>query len=694
MKFILSRHFPCFAISFFFLRFAFPQTIGTFNSVSPGVQTQNLILPSTHTFQAIIKSGDVLDDGGALGGSLDFTGYVPISGSSANGYLSISSETTPAQVAIMNIAFNPGTKLWNKSNSGNVPFSIGSATSHLGNVSRFCSGTVTPDNTIMVCEETTAGGNVNSSVDSYEDLGWVIEIDPATKTVKDYNADGKADKLWAVGRQAHENVAIKSNRSVIYWGADNGGLSYIYKFMPATPGTYTSGLLYVLETTSAFGTGTWKLIDNTTVSDRNNTVGASTGAGAYSFDGIEDVEIGPDGKIYFAAKGPGRIYRFTDIGGTVSGLEVFVENTTYDVDPGAGVSNEAWGIGNDNLAFDGDGNLWVLQDGDRNHIWVVGPSHTAANPAVRLFAKTPAGCEPTGITFSPDYKFMFISFQHPDANTASQTDAAGVGVVFNTSTTVVVARKENLGCTISQTVRKTVASGNWNAATTWECGNLPLPADSVEILPGHAITLAASTQATHLKVKAGATLTLNNQAATLTIGAADSKTRSVSIEGSLSITNGTMMIFGNILFSGGYSFAMSGGNLKIDGNTGSAGSSIPNGQYLFSAPATAGSFSFTGGTLQIINPPLGAGSEALNAYYNFDPGGTLRFGDGVSVIVSNNANGFGGFGFPSQVGRLVLDAVTLSGNRMLKVVKPLTVKGSCEVRSGNLIQAAALTIDN
>ncbi|MEO5647210.1 MAG: hypothetical protein ABIQ56_02545, partial [Chitinophagaceae bacterium] len=131
MKFTCLQNCTCLIISFLFLHNAFPQAIGTFNSVSPGVQTENFIIPSTHAFQRIIKSGDTLTDGSFLGGSLDFTGYVPINGSSTNGYLSISSETTPAAVAIMNIAFDPGTKLWNKSNSGNVPLDIGTATSDL-----------------------------------------------------------------------------------------------------------------------------------------------------------------------------------------------------------------------------------------------------------------------------------------------------------------------------------------------------------------------------------------------------------------------------------------------------------------------------------------------------------------------------------------------------------------------------------
>ena len=305
-----SNHFFCLFISFFFLHLASSQSIGTFNSVSPGTQTENLVLPATHTFQRIIKSGDVLTTGEFLGGNLDFTAYVPISGSSTNGYLSINSETTPAQLAILNISFNFGTQLWNVTNSGNVPFSVGTATSDLGAVGQFCSGTVTSDNTVIIGEETTASGNVNSSVDSYEDVGWLIEIDPATRTVKDYNSDGRTDKLWAMGRQAHENLVIKSDKSVVYWGADNGALSYMYKFVPTTPGNYTTGLLYVLETTSLLNTGTWKPVPNTTAAELNNTVAASTAAGAYNFDGIEDVEIGPDGKIYFAAKGPGRIYCF------------------------------------------------------------------------------------------------------------------------------------------------------------------------------------------------------------------------------------------------------------------------------------------------------------------------------------------------------------------------------------------------
>jgi hypothetical protein len=416
------------------------QHIGDFQSVQPTAQTEQLVLPSTHRFQYIIHSGTNLTEGGQLGSSLDFTGYVPIAGSSRNGYLSISSESFPAECSILSISFDDPSKTWKINNSGKVNFPF----ADVGNIAAFCSGSVTPKHTVMVCEETTFGGDGNG--DGYEDLGWIIEIDPATKSVINQDGAGGGDKLWSMGRQTHEDLTIKSDQSVVYYGADADPNGYIYKYVPTLPGNYSSGLLYVLKSTSALGTGTWELVSNSSVADRNNTVALSTAAGAYNFKGIEGVALGPDNRVYFAAKYDGIIYRFHDLGTTVDQLSVFVSSTDYDVDGAGPFAPEPWGLGNDNLAFDGDGNLWVLQDGDRNHIWVVGPSHSAASPDIRLFATTPAGCEPTGIAFTPDYRYMFLSIQHPfSSNTTAKKDAAGNDVVFNTHTTVVIARSEFLG---------------------------------------------------------------------------------------------------------------------------------------------------------------------------------------------------------------------------------------------------------
>src|SRR5690606_7393626 len=58
----------------------------------------------------------------------------------------------------------------------------------------------------------------------------------------------------------------------------------------------------------------------------------------------------------------------------------------------------------------------------------------------------PAGSEPTGMTFSPDNKFMFVSIQHPSgSNTTEMIDASGTPIIFNKETAIVIARKEFLG---------------------------------------------------------------------------------------------------------------------------------------------------------------------------------------------------------------------------------------------------------
>lgn len=414
--------------------------LSDFTSLIPSVQDASLHIPGGFSFQVIAQRGDAMSDGNTFPPSFDFTGFVPINSSSTNGYLSINSESVPVGgVSMMDVTFNPFTKRWSTSNSKKVDFSA-----VLGTVAN-CSGAVTPWNTIITCEEYVSAANFNS--DGYNISGWSIEIDPVTKSVINNN-----QKLWALGNFKHENLCIHSNQRTAYQGVDDG-TGYLYKFVATTAQNLTAGKLYVYVGSKS-GSGMWELLNNTSPAERNSVLSQSAAKGATVFAGIEDVEINPlNGWIYLAVKGEGegKVYRFQDsdplTGTQVIQFETFVGGMNYGLATANGVVSTPWGLGNDNLAFDNEGNLWVLQDGGDNFLWVVGKNHTQANPDVRIFMKLPAGSEPTGLTFSPDNRFMFMSIQHPAGsnNSTSQPDVNGTSITFERDAAIVIARNEHWG---------------------------------------------------------------------------------------------------------------------------------------------------------------------------------------------------------------------------------------------------------
>ena len=425
--------------------------ISCFTSIVPTAQTNKLIIPAEHKYQLILKEGDNYTEGGGMvGGQNDFTAYVARSGSSTDGYLSVNHETNPGGVTMAEVNYNTSTKLWQLTRSRAVSFSAPSLVQTIRN----CSGGITPWGTVVTAEESVTSSDVNG--DGYKDYGWLVEIDPATAQVVSKNPDGSKGKLWQMGIMNHENVVINNAGTIAYYGED-GGTHMVYKYVMDTPNDLSSGNLYVLKLDQGLNasgdpagtTATWVQIPNKIKADQNNTAGLAQSLGGTRFNGVEDVDISPlDGKIYFTAKGLDKVYRLQDNGTTASQVETFVggASTAYSFNTAQGMKTEAWGDGNDNLTFDERGNLWVLQDGGKNYIWVIAPDHTQANPKVRLFASMPAGSEPTGLTFTPDHKFGFFSIQHPDSTISTDVDATGNTVDYRgKSATVVIALKENLG---------------------------------------------------------------------------------------------------------------------------------------------------------------------------------------------------------------------------------------------------------
>lgn len=428
-------------------------SISDFTSLGPDGQGQTLVIPTSHAFQLIFQQGEsyTVQNGiianNTVPGNHDFTGYVPIAGSSTNGYVSVNHETSPGGVSIIDVNFNSTTNLWEKTATEAVDF----YDENLVTTIRNCSGGVTPMGTIITAEESSQADTNN---DGYEDVGWLVEIDPVTKQVMDYDGDGIKDKLWAMGKMSHENVVISNDGTVAYYGED-GGTNGIYKFVPDTPFDFTSGDVFGLSATLTpdgqpiTSNATWIQLPNDTQEEQNNLATTYASMGGTAFGGVEDCEISTiDGHVYVAAKNNSYVYRFTDNGPGTSDFEIFVGGlaTVYTVQTESGPEVAPWLNGNDNLTIDGEGNVWVLQDGGQNYVWVVGVNHTQVLPDVRIFSQTPIGAEPTGLTFTPDFKYGFYSIQHPSA-TGTQTDASGNEVSFPVagSATVVFALEDNLG---------------------------------------------------------------------------------------------------------------------------------------------------------------------------------------------------------------------------------------------------------
>lgn len=443
--------------------------IACFTSVLPAFQADTIILPASHKFQVLLKQGDAYSLGGTVPGNFDFTGYVPIKGSSRNAYVGLNHELGPmGGVSMLNVHYNCQTGKWVLDST----FAVDFTGSDLVRTERNCSGGVTPWGTFVSSEE--SGTLQDNNSDGYLDIGWNVEVDPKTRRVKEYGK-GKREKLWAMGNMSHENVVFAKDSLTAYQGEDAGDGS-VYKFVADKKTDFSKGKLYVLkldQTLDSKGdpTGTtarWIQINNSTPVECNTTRAQVAALGGSFFNGVEDVEINPlNGEIFFTAKGVGRVYAFKDNGSTISNFRTFVGGEAYPVNYGSGVVMEDWGGGNDNLDFDDKGNLWVLQDGGKNHVWLVRPDHTQVNPKVELFMRTPTGSEPTGLTFSPDYQYMFLSIQSPNG-LLSQKDVKGNAVVYNGSVMLVVARNEKFSPeTIAAPSISGPASVNKNTVQTY-----------------------------------------------------------------------------------------------------------------------------------------------------------------------------------------------------------------------------------
>ena len=471
-----------FLFSFFLLlisRIALGQTY-PFTQIDTNFTTQTVQLPQGFTFTTLFFEGDdVYKNNGQYGparGVHDYIIYIPNNGSSTNGWLFVSHETSNN-----NNLFGDGggatTFALNKNNGtwiAQFPFKHMDF-QHLGLTRTNCSGgaAVLANGNVLSAEEFPPNSNAelynngNGIRDTsdfggykrYLNYGWMVECN--------VQGDTALRKLYQMGRFSHEAALPMNDGRTVYLTDDFSGGCF-FKFVAATFGNYQTGQLFVFKQSG--NSGSWLPMPMSRDS-LNIARDVAQRMGATLFNRLEDIDVDANGIIYIAETGADSVDLSAAItnGGVVANhlLPKHAGNNKYDdpygrvlkFDPGLNSMNVYLEGGNgsdgktnfasvDNLVIDRARNLLYLQEdliaGSRGRLpsfitssssWIcelyvinLSVSSPSVND-IKRFSSFPRGSEVTGGYFTPDYNTLFINVQHPNTSNAPP---------FNRSATIAV----------------------------------------------------------------------------------------------------------------------------------------------------------------------------------------------------------------------------------------------------------------
>ncbi|MEM9985538.1 MAG: PKD domain-containing protein, partial [Bacteroidota bacterium] len=410
-----------------------------FASLDPRPSRDRLILPPSHRWQLLFAENSAYSSGQLVAGEFGFLGY---QGQNEEGKLLIGHESSSGQISGLDISLDPQSLLWTVDSSEGFGFDLFTT----GESGPFAGGAFTPWGSLFLVESEPLSGDYNG--DGRSDQGWILEWNPITKEPVPFS--NQQAKGFAMGRIARRDIAFGSDGKTLYFG-HSGQEGYLYKFVAQQVGSFDQGELMVLRLSDPFyggeslGTqGTWQSLGALTGSQLEGVL-ASTPTQASPFGEIRGVEyLAKDGKVYFSSRATGRIYRFDDLGSSVADFEVLVGGQSYYVGTSQNAGLAQLG-GLEQMAFDPEGNLWFLESGQNNRLWVIREGHSRLNPQMDLMAVLPRGVKGVSLSTSPDGKYLFLNVQVPGAGGQAQVDASFTSQTLDRAATLVIAHQQHLG---------------------------------------------------------------------------------------------------------------------------------------------------------------------------------------------------------------------------------------------------------
>ena len=465
-----------------------------FPEIDTNFTGETVVLPGApYKYKVLFREGEsvVKTKDGASGlarGNHDFTGYVPIDGSSEHGYVIVNHELRDS-----NSTFGDGGGMtvfevryenndWKVvGDYRNVDFS------GVGGTFVNCGGAQTPFGHVLTAEEYSPGNNVDlyaggryvrdtsdvtitfdgqeRTIKRWQAMGWMVQVDPENATA--------VQKLWKMGRYSHEGAWCMADGKTVYLTDDNSP-AVLFKFEAKVANDYSDGQLYAYKQSEDGKTGEWielpmdfdsLLVIRDVAINRGATIFVRLEWVTEANGKIYITETGRDDFNWDNAVAQGGVpaqhlhrvrvskdsYQYEDFYGRVleldpetNGIRSYLEGGPSYADPSKHLSNPDGLV---TMTIDGEEWLVINEDLNGRSHGRVGPDAEAAgrticeiyalntaseNPTVDNLKRLligPAGAETTGGRPTPDGKTYFVNIQHPSSSNPAP---------FNKSATIAV----------------------------------------------------------------------------------------------------------------------------------------------------------------------------------------------------------------------------------------------------------------